>query len=190
MHRMAFFNCTRRIRTRGWIGLTQTLLFLLLYMYMKKILLLGVVITILGAGCISTDTIVERVYESIASYTVDISSQELTELPQDILKQTQIEELDISNNEMTGSLPSEIGKLKNLKILNASNNQFTGIPAEIGQLEKLEILDFSNNKLTGLPLELGNLSNLQTLDLSGNNVSTFDLEKIQSSLPESVVIIL
>ena len=106
-----------------------------------------------------------------------------------ILQQTDLEELNISNNQITGALPSQIQNLKNLKTLNMSNNLMTGIPAEIGQLQKLETLDLSNNQFTGLPNELGNLKNLKTLNLSGNNYSFQDLNAITANLPATVNIL-
>lgn len=121
---------------------------------------------------------------------LDISNQGLDKLPAYVLKLTNLEELNISNNKITGALPGEIRNLKNLLILNASNNLMTGVSAEIGQLENLEVLDLSNNNLTGLPNELGNLKKLKTLNLSGNNYSQQDLEVIKKGLPSDVQIIL
>lgn len=122
--------------------------------------------------------------------TLDLSNENLDTLPGYVFDRTNVEELNISNNNLTGALPGEIRQLKNLKILNASNNTMTGVPAEIGQLTELEYLDLSNNKLTGLPYELGNLQNLKELNLSGNDYSQQDLEIIREKLPESTVIIL
>jgi len=90
--------------------------------------------------------------------TLDLSGSGLTSTPEYIFSRTTITQLDLSNNELEGSLPAEVRQLANLKMLDLSNNNFTGVPAEIGQLQKLEVLNLSNNQLTGLPYELGNLS--------------------------------
>lgn len=119
---------------------------------------------------------------------VDLSGQNLTAVPQSVFASTAVEELNLANNRLGGSLPGEIRLLQNLKILNLSNNQFTGVPAEVGQLRNLEVLDVSNNQLTGLPMELGNLKNLKTLNLKGNDYSVSDLENIKKGLPQSVII--
>jgi Leucine-rich repeat (LRR) protein len=119
---------------------------------------------------------------------LDLSNQNLTSVTQNTFSDTAIQELNLANNSLTGSLPGEIRFLQNLKVLNLSNNQFTGLPAEIGQLQNLEVLDVSNNKITGLPNELGNLKNLQVLKLTGNQYSASDLEGIKNNLPDSVVI--
>lgn len=120
-----------------------------------------------------------------SSASLDLSNRKLDKLDMSIFNRTELEALNVSSNSLSGALPSQIGNLKNLKILNASNNNFTGIPAEVGQLSQLEILDFSNNNLTGLPNELGNLKNLKTFNISGNQFSEYDLNIIREKLPNT-----
>ncbi len=119
---------------------------------------------------------------------LNLSGQGLTKAPNYIFARTDIEELNLSNNALDGSLQAEVRNLQNLKVLNLSNNKFTGVPAEVGQLKNLEVLNLSNNQLTGLPYELGNLSKLRLLDVSGNAYSEADLAKIRQSLPSSTVV--
>jgi len=121
--------------------------------------------------------------------TLDLSHQQLTKVPDYVFSSTNLEELNLANNQLTGAIPAEIDHLKNLKILNLSDNLMTGVPAEVDQLQNLQILDLSNNRLTGLPYELGNLKNLKTLNISGNNYSALDLEIIIKNLPANVQII-
>lgn len=119
---------------------------------------------------------------------LDLSGQGLTKVSDDVFKRTDLIHLDLSHNNLTGSLQAEVRHLQELQLLDLSNNKFTGVPAEVGQLKKLEILNLSNNQLTGLPYELGNLTNLRVLDVSGNAYSTQDLEAIKKSLPSTVQI--
>ena len=120
---------------------------------------------------------------------LDLSDRNLDNLDISIFERTELEMLTVSGNNLSGALPSQIGNLKNLKVLNVSNNNFTGVPAEIGQLSQLEILDLSNNSLTGLPNELGNLKNLKTFNISGNEFSETDLNSIREQLPDTEFII-
>ena len=49
--------------------------------------------------------------------------------------------LDLSNNQLTGAIPPELGDLVNLGALVLSNNQLSGvIPAELGKLTQLQLL--------------------------------------------------
>ena len=84
-----------------------------------------------------------------------------------------VRELALSNNQLSGYIPAELGSLTNLKWLVLSDNQlFAEIPADLGNLVNLEGLYLWNNELSGeLPAELGNLANLEYLDLSDNQLS-------------------
>ncbi|KAH9733943.1 putative LRR receptor-like serine/threonine-protein kinase [Citrus sinensis] len=66
-----------------------------------------------------------------------------------------------------------IGNLVDLYLLEMEENQFTGaIPKELGKLLKLQGLDFSGNHLSGeIPSTLGNLSSLFQIFLNNNNLS-------------------
>ncbi|MGB0756892.1 MAG: leucine-rich repeat domain-containing protein [Patescibacteria group bacterium] len=120
---------------------------------------------------------------------LDLSNQDLTALPEYVFSKTNIEELDVSHNSITGAIQAEIRHLQKLKVLNLSNNNMTGLPAEIGQLQDLEVLNVSNNQLTGLPYEIGNLQRLKVLNISGNEYSAYDLDIIVEKLPSSCNII-
>ncbi|MBD2392382.1 leucine-rich repeat domain-containing protein, partial [Aphanizomenon flos-aquae] len=60
-----------------------------------------------------------------------------------IIKQAakdEVTELDLSNNQIS-SLPPEIVQLTNLQSLDISFNQISSLPPEIGQLTNLQFLD-------------------------------------------------
>ncbi len=95
-------------------------------------------------------------------------------LPTQIGNFAKIEWLAITNNpHLSGSIPSEIGDLDSLRILNLGVNNLVGnIPAEIGKMSNLEFLVLESNQLEGeIPPELGQLSNLQYLWLHNNKMS-------------------
>ena len=81
--------------------------------------------------------------------------------------------LDISDNQLNGSIPAALGNLTNLQELHLYINELSGpIPAELGSLANLEILRLGGNQLSGaIPVDLGSLSSLQSLDLGNNQLS-------------------
>ena len=84
-----------------------------------------------------------------------------------------VTELHLWSNQLTGTIPPELGNLSNLEGLAIQDNRLTGeIPAELGNLSNLQYLELWDNQLTGeIPAELGNLSNLTNLDLPGNQLT-------------------
>ena len=82
--------------------------------------------------------------------------------------------LRLSDNELTGEIPSGLGALPNLQHLYLSGNRLTGvIPSVLGDLPKLQRLYLSDNRLTGtIPSELGNLGELEAVRLGGSNALT------------------
>ena len=78
--------------------------------------------------------------------------------------------LYLDNNNLTGSIPPQLGQMSNLELLHLYSNKLSGsIPAELGQLSSLVHLALSDNNLSGtVPPELGALGNLRNLYLSSN----------------------
>lgn len=84
-----------------------------------------------------------------------------------------VTELSLPGNNLSGTLPPELGDLTHLRWLVLDGNELTGtIPAELGNLAQLRGLVLDNNELTGpIPPALGELSQLTLLDLTGNSLN-------------------
>ena len=85
-------------------------------------------------------------------------------------EQGEVTALVLDGNNLSGSLPAELGKLGSLTRLALNRNGISGpIPAELGSLSGLSIIGIARNSLSGnLPAELGNLSALTKLSLHDN----------------------
>ena len=88
-------------------------------------------------------------------------------------EQGQVTQLDLRNNNLSGSLPAALGKLEALQVLSLDRNSIGGsLPAELGNLTNLNRLALNRNSLTGaIPSELGNLPNLSIIGLARNQLS-------------------
>ncbi|XVE63321.1 hypothetical protein DITRI_Ditri07aG0010700 [Diplodiscus trichospermus] len=91
-------------------------------------------------------------------------------LPKELVKLPYLQEIDLSRNFLNGTIPPEWGstQLVNISLL---GNRLTGpIPKEIGNISTLKSISAEFNKLSGaLPPELGNLSNIERIFFSSNN---------------------
>ena len=118
-------------------------------------------------------------------------------IPETIQTMKHLRRLDLSNNDLTGTIPLGLGELASLELLNLSfnklsgvvptsiknlvllnslylfNNDLTGsIPSCLGELTSMLYMDLSFNKLSGMvPTSLGNLTSMEFLDLSDNQLT-------------------
>lgn len=109
--------------------------------------------------------------------SIDLTRNNLNgTLPAQIGDMRHLEILDLCVNDLSGPIP-DLGNLENLFLLDLHDNQFSGeIPISLGKLTSLTDMLLYENQLTGaVPLELGNLENLQIL--------YFDFNQLSGTLP-------
>ncbi|ESQ52177.1 hypothetical protein EUTSA_v10016417mg [Eutrema salsugineum] len=79
----------------------------------------------------------------------------------------------LTHHKLRGPLPTELGKLDQLRLLILHNNDlYDSIPTALGNCTALEEVYLQNNYFTGpIPSEMGNLFGLKNLDISSNDLS-------------------
>lgn len=98
-------------------------------------------------------------------------------IPSSIGNLSSLAVLDIKHNKLKGTIPESLGLLRSLTVLDLGHNQLRGaIPFSIGSLSKLTNISLAYNNLTGAISESHFLSlyNLKYLDLSSNKL-TFNI---------------
>ncbi|XAR66713.1 Non-specific serine/threonine protein kinase [Bertholletia excelsa] len=86
---------------------------------------------------------------------------------------TNLRQVLLQNNNISGEIPPGLGALPSLQTLDLSNNRFSGhVPESLALLNGLHYLRLNNNSLSGaIPLSLARAAQLAFLDLSYNNLS-------------------
>ncbi|KAA8525515.1 hypothetical protein F0562_007370 [Nyssa sinensis] len=89
--------------------------------------------------------------------------------------------LDLSCNQLTGEIPTQLGDLSGILALNLSHNHLNGsIPVSLAMLKQIESLDLSYNSLSGeIPSQLADLNFLAIFNVSYNKLSGRTPEKGQ-----------
>ena len=103
-----------------------------------------------------------------------LSDSQLTgTIPPELGNLNNLERLSLTRNQLTGDIPPELSLLTNLQLLALGGNQLSGeVPSSLGNITNLEELYLWGNQLTGpIPVGLGTLNNLHGLHLDGNQLS-------------------
>jgi hypothetical protein len=91
-------------------------------------------------------------------------------LPSELGQLTNLQKINFQYNNLSGSLSTEFGRWTDLSIIAAGNNAFTGtIPTETGLWESMKTIGFESNNFFGnLPKEWGNLENIEKISVEQN----------------------
>ncbi|MBP2702003.1 leucine-rich repeat-containing protein kinase family protein [Photobacterium lucens] len=100
---------------------------------------------------------------------LDLTDNQLSQLPDDFAKLTKLRIVFMSNNCFT-ELPKVLGACPNLEMIGFKSNQITTMD-ETALPEKLRWLILTDNKITQLPNSLGLRPRLQKLALAGNQLT-------------------
>ena len=127
---------------------------------MRKIIILFIVIQFNVFG--QTE---KKVFNSIEDanqnpeivYDLNLSGQNLSEIPLNLLKFKNLKKLDLSSNNIS-ILQKKIKLPENLELLNFSNNQLTEF--SIFPLKKLKVLNLQKNKLVHIDENIGEFEGL------------------------------
>ncbi|KAG6675026.1 hypothetical protein I3842_15G078700 [Carya illinoinensis] len=95
--------------------------------------------------------------------------------------------LNLAGNNLTGTLPGQLGNLSHLQVMKLQSNRLVGeIPVEIALLQKLSTLNVSWNLLNGsIPSSISSMRNLVNVNLQGNSLSgsiPYDISHLNSLL--------
>lgn len=105
--------------------------------------------------------------------TLILSNAKLAHLPDAAFDQMpNLVKLVLDKNHFV-SLPSHIGKLRNLEHFSIARNSLSSLPPEIGCLTELRLLDVRQNNLKKLPPEIWWANKLETLNISSNVLENF-----------------
>ena len=124
-------------------------------------------------------TVLNTLYHAMGGLYWDNNENWLSEQPLDrwhgvtATDDDRVTSIDLSFNNLSGSIPPELGNLSELAALNLHSNELSGsIPPELGHLSKLRKLELPSTGLSGeIPPELGGLTRLTLLGLEHNNLS-------------------
>jgi len=107
-----------------------------------------------------------------ALYT-GINGFEEHRVPDFLASMTNLKELSMKQNNLTGEIPSFLGDLTNLKVLDLDFNLLNGtIPTELGRLALLDTMMLNRNRLSGsLPDSFSGLIEIDILLLDANNIT-------------------
>ncbi|TKY73115.1 LRR receptor serine/threonine-protein kinase [Spatholobus suberectus] len=105
--------------------------------------------------------------------SLDLSNNKITDLPSDFWSFSLLKILNLSSNQISGSLTNNIGNFGLLEVFDLSSNSFSGeIPEAISSLMSLQVLKLDHNRFEQrIPSGILKCHSLVSIDLSSNQLS-------------------
>lgn len=114
---------------------------------------------------------------------LDLAGNNLPNLPEDILRFTNLTQLSMGDGAYGGNkltiIDENICQLTSLRSLCFFQNPIDSISPSIVNLKNLEYLNLNQTNITYIPATIGELKNLQDLQLSSTETSTIPIEILQ-----------
>ena len=134
----------------------------------------------IGKGNVTIFKAIHKLNENLCTLTcLNLSGVCITSVPQEILTFSTLKELDLSKNELVDLPLNVINEIK-IEYLNLSQNKFTCIPDKLFDLPMIKSLNISSNYLAVVPMNTNwwRASTLQELNLSNNKITAIGMEPI------------
>ncbi len=149
-------------------------------------------------------------YSSRKETKIDLSSKQLTSIPDSVFEYKNLKVLELGAKEITfypplsalsqgdkdrnyiTEIPERISELKHLKVLTLNTNDLKSLPSSITKLENLEVLDLSLNHNLNIATEiqkLKSLKKLKVLKIVDTKYNKADLAIIEKSLDPKIKLI-
>lgn len=135
----------------------------------KKVKVLKFLIAICSLFVLKACTFSTPFYENKGK-KVSLTYKRLTTVPEEVLRDSSIIELNLSFNKID-ELDDRIIHLNNLEYFTLQANNFTTFPKEVCLLKNLKYLNLSNNKIDSIPDCIGELGQLETFRCSNCHLS-------------------
>ena len=132
----------------------------------------------IGKGHIAILKTLRKLNENLCTLNcLNLTSVNITNVPEEILTFSTLRELDLSKNELADLPLNNINKVK-IEDLNLSKNKFSCVPDKLFDLPMIKVLNVSCNDLECMPTNWWRAPTLQELDLSNNKITKFGIEPI------------
>ncbi|MEQ9424133.1 MAG: leucine-rich repeat domain-containing protein [Cyclobacteriaceae bacterium] len=118
---------------------------------------------------------------------LSLKNDKMSSLPEGFNKLVNLETLDLSGNNFT-AIPVEILDFKKLTKLNLSNNGLESIDDKLQSLTALENLTLSNNPISEIPEWIADMPNMKELNIIATEVSKFSQEIYNKSNSGAIAI--